>query len=117
MMTATVAMGIAVDDTIHLVSRFRHEFRRLGRYEDALFASMQDVGRALVITSIALVLGFLVLVFSTLASQAPYGILLATTIVTALIADFLLMPALVLSFHPFGPEEGSEVRASAREAA
>ena len=113
---AAVAMGIAVDDTIHLVSRFRHEFRRLGRYEDALFASMQDVGRALVITSIALVLGFLVLVFSTLASQATYGILLATTIVTALIADFLLMPALVLSFHPFGPEEGSEVRASAREA-
>ena len=61
--------------------------------------------------------GFLVLVFSTLASQATYGILLATTIVTALIADFLLMPALVLSFHPFGPEEGREVHASAREAA
>ncbi|MFP6622079.1 MAG: MMPL family transporter, partial [Myxococcota bacterium] len=114
---AAVAMGIAVDDTIHLVSRFRHEFRRLGRYEDALFAAMQDVGRALLITSIALVLGFLVLVFSTLASQVTYGILLATTIVTALIADFLLMPALVLSFHPFGPEEGREVHASAREAA
>jgi predicted RND superfamily exporter protein len=102
---AAVAMGIAVDDTIHLVSRFRHEFRRRGRYEEALFAAMQDVGRALLITSIALVLGFLMLVFSTLASQATYGILLATTIVTALIADFLLMPALVLTFRPFGPEE------------
>ena len=66
---------------------------------------MEDVGRALLITSIVLVLGFLVLVFSTLQSQATYGILLATTIVTALIADFFLMPALVLTFHPFGPEE------------
>ena len=102
---AAVAMGIAVDDTIHLVSRFRHEFRRLGRYEEALFSAMEDVGRALLITSIVLVLGFLVLVFSTLQSQATYGILMATTIVTALIADFFLMPALVLTFHPFGPEE------------
>ena len=102
---AAVAMGIAVDDTIHLVSRFRYEFRRLGRYEEALFAAMEDVGRALLITSVALVLGFLVLVFSTLQSQATYGMLLATTIVTALIADFFLMPALVLTFHPFGPEE------------
>ena len=115
---AAVAMGIAVDDTIHLVSRFRHEFRRLGSYQEALFAAMQDVGRALLITSVALVLGFLVLVFSSLDSQATYGILLATTIVTALIADFLLMPALMLTFHPFGPEAaGNAVQSSEREAA
>ncbi len=101
---AAVAMGIAVDDTIHLVARFRHEFRRCGSYEEALRASLLDVGRALWITSVALVLGFLVLVFSSLASQVTHGILLATTIVAALVADFLLMPALVLSFHPFGPE-------------
>ena len=101
---AAVAMGIAVDDTIHLLLRYRHEFRRLGSYEEALKASMLDVGRALWITSVALVLGFLVLLFSSLASQATYGVLLAVTIVTALIADFLLMPALVLSFRPFGPE-------------
>jgi predicted RND superfamily exporter protein len=101
---AAVAMGIAVDDTIHLVSRYRHEFERSGSYEEALLAAVLDVGRALVITSVALVCGFLVLLFSSLASQAAYGILLATTIVTALVADFLLMPALVLTFHPFGPE-------------
>ncbi len=112
---AAVAMGIAVDDTIHLVSRYRHEFRRLGRYEDALYASLQGVGRALLVTSVALVLGFGVLVFSLLDSQATFGVLLATTIVTALVADFLLMPALVLTFRPFGPEgagEGAEVALS-----
>ncbi len=101
---AAVALGIAVDDTIHLVSRFRYEFGLSGDYEQAMAAAFTDVGRALLITSIALVAGFLVLLGSILASQATQGLLLATTIVTALIADFLLMPALVLTFHPFGPE-------------
>jgi hypothetical protein len=101
---AAVAMGIAVDDTIHLMARFRFEFQRLGDYREALFAAFRDVGRALVITSVALVCGFLVLLQSTLDSQATYGVLLAATIVTALVADFLLMPALILTLEPFGPE-------------
>jgi predicted RND superfamily exporter protein len=101
---AAVAMGIAVDDTIHLISRYRYEFRLCGDYAEALRAALTDVGRALVITSIALVAGFLVLLGSVLDSQATQGLLLATTIVTALVADFLLAPALVLTFHPFGPE-------------
>jgi len=101
---AAVALGIAVDDTIHLMSRCRYEFQRCGNYAEALRAAITDVGRALLITSIALVLGFLVLLGSILQSQATQGLLLATTILTALVADFLLMPALVLTFHPFGPE-------------
>jgi predicted RND superfamily exporter protein len=105
---AGVSMGIAVDDTIHLVTRFRHEFRRCGRYREALLASMKDVGRALVITSVALVVGFLVSTRSELYSNEVQGLLLAGTIVIALIADFLLMPALILTFRPFGPETPSE---------
>jgi hypothetical protein len=101
---AAVALGIAVDDTIHLVSRYRYEFKRSGNYEEALREALTDVGRALLITSVALVLGFLVLLGSIMQSQATQGLLLSTTIVTALVADFLLMPALVLTFHPFGPE-------------
>ncbi len=107
---AAVALGIAVDDTIHLLSRYRYEFRLCGSYTEALRAALSDVGRALMITSIALVAGFLVLLASVLDSQATQGLLLATTIITALVADFLLMPALVLTFHPFGPE-GSRVDA------
>lgn len=116
---AAVALGIAVDDTIHLLSRFRHEFHRCGSYAEALSAAIVDVGRALVITSVALVLGFLVLMGSVLDSMATQGLLLATTIVTALLADFLLMPALVLSFQPFGPEgmKAGESPSELREAA
>ena len=66
--------------------------------------------------STALVCGFLVLLLSLLDSQAMFGILLATSIVTALVADFLLMPALVLTLKPFGPEGAGEA-AGLREAA
>ena len=105
LLIAPVAIGIAVDDTIHHVTRFRHEFLRCGSYEKALRASMLDVGRALLITSLVLVAGFLVFVFSVMDSQASFGLLLSTTIVMALVADFFLMPALMLTIKPFGPEK------------
>ena len=113
-MIAAVALGIAVDDTIHLVLRIRHEFELRGDYREAVREAMLDVGRALLITSIALVCGFLVLTLSVLDSQAVRGILLGATIIFALLADFLLMPALVLTFKPFGPE-GVHARIDAHE--
>ena len=113
LLLASVAMGIAVDDTVHMLSRFRHEFRVRGRYEEALHAALLDVGRALTITSVILVLGFMVLIFSALDSKSSQGLLLGGTIVSALVADFLLMPALVLSLKPFGPEKDeSEIPAT-----
>ncbi len=104
LLIAPVAIGIAVDDTIHHVTRFRHEFSLSGNYEKALHASMHDVGRALFITSTVLVLGFLVFTASALDAQETFGVLLGITIITALIADYFLMPALVLTLKPFGPE-------------
>jgi predicted RND superfamily exporter protein len=100
---AGVALGIAVDDTIHLLARYRHEFLARGDYQEALMAALSDVGRALFITSVALVLGFLVFTLSVMDSSATFGVLLATTIVVALVADFLFLPALVMTLEPFGP--------------
>jgi len=102
---ASICLGISVDDTIHLMTRFHHEFERRGNYEAALRAALGDVGRALVITSVALVLGFSALAFSELRSQATFGMLLSSSLVAALVADFFFMPALVLRFRPFGPEQ------------
>jgi hypothetical protein len=114
-MIASVAMGIAVDDTIHFISRYHHEFSVSGSYSEALTAAMTDVGHAVFVTSLVLVLGFLVNLFSVLDASAQSGVLLATTIATALIADLLLTPALVLTFEPFGPEGARH--AELREAA
>jgi len=117
---AAIALGISVDDTIHLMSRFHHEFGVHRDYRKALRAALSDVGRALIITSVALVLGFLVLMFSELRSQGLYGVLLSSALVTALIADFFFMPALVLWLKPFGPEGRGRAQAgetALREAA
>ena len=119
-MVAAIALGISVDDTVHLMTRFRHEFEIHKNYETALRVALGNVGRALLITSIALVLGFLVLVFSDLRSQAFYGLLLSGALITALIADLFFMPALVLWLRPFGPEgeraaveDGAHMKAAA----
>ncbi len=107
LLVAPVAIGIAVDDTMHLVTRYRYEFMRSGHYAQALALSLNDVGRALFITSAVLVLGFLVSLLSSMDSQATFGVLLASTIFVALVANFLLLPALILTFKPFGPESDS----------
>ncbi len=108
---AAIALGISVDDTIHLMTRFHYEFGVHRNYRKALRAALSDVGRALIITSMALVLGFLVLMFSELRSQGLYGVLLSGALVTALVADFFFMPALVLWLKPFGPEGKSRAEA------
>ena len=109
LLIATVAIGIAVDDTIHMVTRFNHEYQRTGNYELALYNTFDSVGRALVITTLVLVCGFGVFMFSVMTSMILFGVLLAFTIATALIADFLLMPALILTFRPFGKEWNTEI--------
>jgi len=104
LMIGCLAIGIAVDDTIHLVARYQREFRKSGSYQDSLIYSMTHVGRALFITSTVLVTGFLVFLNSLMDSLAQFGVLVAATISVALFADFFLMPALILVFKPFGAE-------------
>lgn len=104
LMVATVAIGIAVDDTVHISTRIRKEFHRCGDYEEAIRASLLTTGRALVVTTVILSLSFLVYTVSDMAVLSDFGILLSATIVSALLADLFLLPCLVLVLKPFGPE-------------
>ncbi len=103
---ASVAIGLAVDDTIHFIARFRYHFDRLHNYDTALDETFYSVGPPITITSIVLFFGFGVLVVSTFMPVVYFGILAATTMVSALIADLFVLPALIKIFKPFGPEEG-----------
>ena len=109
LLLATVAIGIAVDDTVHMTSRIRKEFRRCGNYEEAVSRGLVSVGRPIIITSAILSLAFLVYLVSDMEVLASFGILLSITIVTALLADLFLLPALVLTFRPFGNEREPEL--------
>lgn len=104
LLIATVAIGLAVDDTIHMMTRFKLEFDRLGNYFEAFRCTIHEVGKALVITSITLVLGWSALLFSLMDIQFWFSILLSSTIILALAADFFIMPVLIFWLKPFGPE-------------
>ncbi len=91
----TVAIGLAVDDTIHFVVRYREELARGRTPPEAITATFHGAGRGIVLTSLLLVAGFGVMVLSDLTSTRFFGILSAVTLGAALLADLLLLPALL----------------------
>ncbi len=96
MITAT-SMGLIVDDTVHILSKYKRARNELGLgAEDAIRFSYSHVGKALWVTTITLVAGFLVLSFSSFKLNVDMCILTATAISIALVMDFLLLPPLLI---------------------
>lgn len=105
LLLGTIAIGIAVDDTVHMLTRCRHEFQKTGNYATAIRNSLTTVGQALIYTTVILVLTFMVFLSSDMAVMASFCILLGITISVALIADLFLLPAILMTFKPFGAEQ------------
>ncbi len=99
-MIAVIALGLVVDDSIHLLSRFRVELARLGDARRAMARALVTVGRPVVYTSVALSLGFLVLVLASFNSMIHFGILSATVIALALVFDLVVLPAIIGFLRP-----------------
>lgn len=91
-----IGLGIAVDDTIHFLSRFRDE-RRTHNVADSIHHTLRSSGKAIVLTTILVVSGLSVLVFSEFLPTVRFAELTAITMLTALPGDLLLLPAM-LSF-------------------
>lgn len=91
----TMTLGIIVDDTVHFLSKYSMARRAGANVEEAVSVAFRSVGLALVVTSVALVAGFGMLALSGFAVNASMGLLAAMTIAIALIADFVLLPALL----------------------
>jgi predicted RND superfamily exporter protein len=108
LLIATISVGIVVDDSIHFVTRFHHEFDRCGNYRLALYGAFDSVGRAVTITTVVLVCGFMVFTLSLLDSMRMFGLLSSMTFAIALVAEFLLMPVLIMKLKLFGEEFTSE---------
>lgn len=96
----TIALGIAVDDSIHFLARFRVEYRRSGTFLPSLTTTTIRTGRAIIITSLILLSGFGTLITSTFTSTALMGALVCTTIFAALLADLFLLPSLFYWLNP-----------------
>ena len=111
-----MTIGIVVDDTVYFLSKYRRARRKYNATaEDAVRYAFQKVGQALITTSAVLVAGFLILVLSPFIPTVQVGILVALILTCALVADFLLLPSLLMALdrHPTEPASATLTRASA----
>jgi predicted RND superfamily exporter protein len=90
-----IVFGIAVDDTIHFLSKYKLAFAEFGDKELALKKSFEETGKAIVFTSIILFFGFLVMLFSVHPPSVTIGVLISVTLISALLSDLMLIPWLI----------------------
>ncbi len=98
----TVALGIAVDDTLHLMIRTREELQKGFSLEDAVRTSVQHCGRAIAITTVILVGAFGITGFSSFLQMQVMGLLGGTVIFAAFFCDLFVLPALLALFGDDG---------------
>lgn len=98
---ATIAIGIAVDNSIHYIYRFREEYRKQQNYNSTMDTCHANIGRAVLYTSITVIFGFSVLVFSNFIPTILFGLLTALAMFIALIAVLTLLPRLITLWKPF----------------
>ena len=102
MMVASIAIGLAVDDTIHFMHNFRRYYEQTGDPRLAVHKTLHTAGRAMLVTTVVLSTGFAIFAFATMNNLVSFGILTSFTILMALVADYFLAPALmVLVNKPF----------------
>ena len=104
MMTITIAaitIGIAVDNSIHYIYRFREEFLKGKNYVNTLKICHSTVGIAILNTSITIVFGFSILVLSNFIPTIYFGIFTGIAMLLAMISVLTLLPSLLLLFKPF----------------
>jgi len=108
MMTITIAaitIGIAVDNSIHYIYRFKEEFSLNKKYHETLKLCHSTVGTAILNTSITIVFGFSILVFSNFIPTIYFGVFTGIAMLLAMISVLTLLPKLILIIKPFGLED------------
>ena len=107
MMTITIAaitIGIAVDNSIHYIYRFREEFKKIKDYDKTLDRCHGTVGIAILNTSITIVFGFSILILSNFIPTIYFGFFTGVAMLLAMISVLTLLPKLILTYKPFGEE-------------
>jgi len=104
MMTITIAaisIGIAVDNTIHYIHRFKEEIKVDNNYYRALHRCHTSIGRALYYTSVTIIIGFSILALSNFYPTLYFGLFTGLAMLIALLAALTLLPQLLIMFKPF----------------
>ena len=104
MMTITIAaitIGIAVDNSIHYIYRFREEFKKTRDYEKTVYLCHDTIGRAIFFTGITIIFGFSILILSNFIPTIIFGLLTGLAMFIALLAVLTLLPRLIILIKPF----------------
>ncbi|MFP3999082.1 MAG: efflux RND transporter permease subunit [Desulfobacterales bacterium] len=104
---ASIAIGIAVDDTIHYIHRFKREFAKDTSYIQTMRRCHESIGFAMYYTSIVIIIGFSILATSNFIPTIIFGLFTGLAMLIALIAALTLLPQLIIWIKPFGPEGGA----------
>ncbi len=99
---AAVTIGIAVDNAIHYIYRFREEFDRSGDYTATMHVCHANIGKAVFYTSATIIFGFSILTLSNFLPTIHFGLLTGLAMSIALLAALTLLPKLILLTRPFG---------------
>ena len=105
MMTITIAaitIGIAVDNSIHYIYRFKEEFKKINDYNKTLDRCHNTVGVAILNTSITIVFGFSILILSNFIPTIYFGVFTGIAMLLAMISVLTLLPKLIITLKPFG---------------
>jgi len=105
MIIGPMILGLAVDDTIHFINHCKLEFWRTGNYRKAIRDTFRTVGKALFMTTLIIVLGFVAYITSLDKFCSNLGIYTIVAILAALLADFFVTPVLIMWTKPFGKEK------------
>lgn len=97
---ASIALGIAVDDTIHFMHHVRLGYAQSGNMDQAIRRSMRHSGRAMTSTSMILMFGFFSYMGASMYNIQRFGLLIGLTVVMALLIDLIFTPALLRTFYP-----------------
>ncbi|MFH1951844.1 MAG: efflux RND transporter permease subunit [Pseudomonadota bacterium] len=95
-LVATIAIGLAVDDTIHYLVGYNREFKKDLNKERALRETIRHMGKPIIFTTLTISLGFSVLMISNFKPTAIFGLVMIITMFSALVADLILLPSLML---------------------
>lgn len=99
-LVGSIALGLAVDDTIHFFHHFQRYYRETGNPEEAVRRTMNTTGKAMLFTSVVLSIGFFTYILSEMNNLFSFGLITGLTILFAFLADLLVAPALMgLLYH------------------
>ncbi len=99
-----ISMGIAVDNTIHYIHRFRREFEKQGQYLPVMYFCHRTIGLALFYIAVTIIVGFSILTASNFIPTVLFGVFTSLAILIAVTASLTLLPRLIMLVRPFGKE-------------